>query len=267
MSQYQSDFPRIVNSTRELLRFGRSKGNAISGLRNILRTISSDSCFPEQMLFNIGRNCFCATLRPFCLLIVVVVDIIRSKTIQGHMRPPTVIPILELFTQLDQMICHFSSGYPEGLDMPEDKQSLSKRVSRLLLLLLNPLPENRHLHFELVDLVFQKWDFLVFGVGIHRSEVVWNSRCTIRHDQGTLHKHPTSRQKIRCGSLGCSIDAAAVKLQCLAVRKVDRQSVRKDLFLSRPNRRHNGYRQTITDPFPPIRRHLCLLQNLHKVPF
>ena len=55
----------------------------------------------------------------------------------------------------------------QGFDMPEDKQSLSKRVSWLLLSLLNPLLENRHLHFELVDLVFEKEDFLVFGLGVH----------------------------------------------------------------------------------------------------
>lgn len=65
------------------------------------------------------------------------------------------------------MLGHFSSGYPKGFDMPEDKESLSKRVSRFLLSLLNPLLENRHLHFELVDLVFEKDDFLVFGVGVH----------------------------------------------------------------------------------------------------
>ncbi len=65
------------------------------------------------------------------------------------------------------MLRNFSSGYPNGLDMPEDKQSLSKRVSGLFLSLLNPLLENRHLHFELIDLIFQKEDFLVFGVGVH----------------------------------------------------------------------------------------------------
>ena len=68
------------------------------------------------------------------------------------------------------MLCHFSSGYPKGLDMPEDKQPLPKRISRLFLSLLNPLLENRHLHFELVDLIFQKEDFLVFGVGVHGSK-------------------------------------------------------------------------------------------------
>ena len=51
--------------------------------------------------------------------------------------------------------------------MPEDKQSFSKRVSRFLLSFLNPLLENRHLHFELVELVFGKEDFLVFGVDLH----------------------------------------------------------------------------------------------------
>ena len=65
------------------------------------------------------------------------------------------------------MLCHFSSGYPEGLDMSDDKQSLSKRVSRLFLSLLNPLLENRHLHFELVDLIFQEEDFLVFFTDVH----------------------------------------------------------------------------------------------------
>ncbi len=30
--------------------------------------------------------------------------------------------------------------------------------------------KNRHLHFELVDLIFQKEDFLVFGVGVHASK-------------------------------------------------------------------------------------------------
>ncbi len=65
------------------------------------------------------------------------------------------------------MLRHFSSGYPKCLDMPEDKQSLSKRVSWLLLSLLNPLLENRHLHFELADLVFKKEVFLVFGVDVH----------------------------------------------------------------------------------------------------
>jgi len=65
------------------------------------------------------------------------------------------------------MFCYFSPGYSKDFDMPEDKQSLSKGVSWLLLSLLNPLPENRHLHFELIDLVCQKEDFLVFGVHIH----------------------------------------------------------------------------------------------------
>ena len=65
------------------------------------------------------------------------------------------------------MLCHFASGYPKVLDMPEDEQPLSKRVSRFLMSLLNPLLENRHLHFELVYLVFEKEDFLVFGVDVH----------------------------------------------------------------------------------------------------
>jgi hypothetical protein len=68
------------------------------------------------------------------------------------------------------MFCHFPSGYPKGFDLPKDKQSLSKCVSQLFLSLLNPLLENRHLHFELVDLIFQKEDFLVFGVGVHGSK-------------------------------------------------------------------------------------------------
>ncbi len=54
------------------------------------------------------------------------------------------------------MLCHFSSGYSEGLDMPEEKQSHSKRVSRLFLSFLNPFLENRHLRFELVDFTFRK---------------------------------------------------------------------------------------------------------------
>jgi len=76
-------------------------------------------------------------------------------------------PTVESGSRDAQMLCHFSSGYSKGLDMPEDKQSLSKGVSRLLLSLLNPLLENRHLHFELIDLVVQKEDFLVFSVGVH----------------------------------------------------------------------------------------------------
>jgi len=66
-----------------------------------------------------------------------------------------------------KMLCHFSSGYAKGFDMLEDKQSLSKRVSRFLLSLLNPLLEDRHLHFELADLVSEKEDFVVFGIGVH----------------------------------------------------------------------------------------------------
>jgi hypothetical protein len=54
--------------------------------------------------------------------------------------------------------------------MPEDKQSLSKCVSRLFLSLLNPLLENRHLHFELVDLIFQKKDFLVVFTDVYGGE-------------------------------------------------------------------------------------------------
>ena len=68
------------------------------------------------------------------------------------------------------MLCHFSSGYPKDLDMPDDKQPLPKRVLRLFLSFLNPLLENQYLHFELVDLIFQKEDFLVFGVGVHGSK-------------------------------------------------------------------------------------------------
>ena len=68
------------------------------------------------------------------------------------------------------MLFHFSSGYPEGFYMPDDKQSLSKCVLRLFLSLLNPLHENRHLHFELANLILEKKVLLVFGVGVHASK-------------------------------------------------------------------------------------------------
>jgi hypothetical protein len=51
--------------------------------------------------------------------------------------------------------------------MPEYKQPFSNGVMGLFLSLLDSLLENRHLHFKLIDLVFQKEDFLVFGVGGH----------------------------------------------------------------------------------------------------
>ena len=71
-------------------------------LRHVPESISCDSCFSEQMLFNIVRNCFRVTIR--LLGFLVVINIIGPNTIQGHMWAPGVIPILELFTQRKQMI-------------------------------------------------------------------------------------------------------------------------------------------------------------------
>ena len=85
-----------------------------------------------------------------------------------------------------EMLCHFSSGYPKGFDMPEDEQSLSKRVPRFLLSFLNPPLENRHLRFELVDLVFEKEDFLVFGVGIHGRKAFEASLRTLPENRAAI---------------------------------------------------------------------------------
>jgi len=69
-------------------------GTTSEKLRNVLQAISSDSCFSEQMLFDVTRNRFGITFR--LLRLFTVIDIIRSKTIQCHVWTPGVIPILEL---------------------------------------------------------------------------------------------------------------------------------------------------------------------------
>ena len=59
-----------------------------------------------------------------------------------------------------------SPGDLEGLHVPEDEEPLADIVSRLLILLMEVFLQDRDLHFELVDPVFEEDDFLGFGVSI-----------------------------------------------------------------------------------------------------
>ena len=49
-----------------------------------------------------------------------------------------------------------SPGDLEGLHMPEDQESFADFISRLLALLVDLFLEDRQLHLELVDLIFEK---------------------------------------------------------------------------------------------------------------
>jgi len=65
-----------------------------------------------------------------------------------------------------QMLSNLSPWYLKGFHMPEYKQPFSNSVTGLLPLLLDSLLENRHLHFELADIIFQEEHFFVFCIGV-----------------------------------------------------------------------------------------------------
>ena len=63
-----------------------------------------------------------------------------------------------------------SPGYLERFHMPKDEKPFANGVSGVLPSLGELFLKDRDLHFELVNLVFQKEDFLGFGVGVHGGE-------------------------------------------------------------------------------------------------
>ena len=85
---------------------GKERDNREWRLRNGLQAIPSDPCFPEKMLIDVTRHCLWITFR--FLWFFVVVNIVRSNTIQYHMRTPAVIPTFKFFTQHGQVIEPFN---------------------------------------------------------------------------------------------------------------------------------------------------------------
>jgi len=60
-------------------------------------------------MFDITRNLFCVTFR--LLRLFLIIDIIRSKTIQRHVWPPDIVPALKFFAEKGQMIKVFNDRY------------------------------------------------------------------------------------------------------------------------------------------------------------
>ena len=90
------DLPRIT------LKDGTAK------LRGFSKSISGDPCVAKEVLFNITWDRFGVTFR--LIRLVVVIHIIRTKAIQGHMWPPTIVPDFEFVAQFGQMIYSFDDG-------------------------------------------------------------------------------------------------------------------------------------------------------------
>ena len=65
------------------------------------------------------------------------------------------------------MLSYSPSRYLLCSDMPEDEKPLADGVSWALASLGELCLENRHLHFELANLVSQTEDFLASGVDVH----------------------------------------------------------------------------------------------------
>ncbi len=59
-----------------------------------------------------------------------------------------------------------ASGDLEGLDVPEDEQPLVNGISWAPAVSMEVLLQDRDLHFELVDPVFEEEDFLSLGIDI-----------------------------------------------------------------------------------------------------
>jgi len=59
-----------------------------------------------------------------------------------------------------------SPGDLEGLHVPEDEESFTNGVPWALTLLVEMLPQDRDLHFELIDPVFEEEDLPGLGIGI-----------------------------------------------------------------------------------------------------
>jgi hypothetical protein len=75
-------------------------------------------------------------------------------------------PAIEGGTGDAEIAGDLSPGDLEGLDVPEDEPSLADGVSWVPALSVEVLRQDRDLHFELVDPVFEKEDLRSFGISI-----------------------------------------------------------------------------------------------------
>lgn len=72
------------------------------GLRRALQAIGSSACLGEHMAFDIVRDAL--RIVRWRLAFAVVVKVIGPKALQCHMRPPSVVPVVELAAQHRQVI-------------------------------------------------------------------------------------------------------------------------------------------------------------------
>lgn len=71
-------------------------------LRGLLEPVSGESCLGKDVAFNIVGQDFRVSFR--LLGLAVVVQVIRSKALKCHMRPPSIVPALEFSAQERQVV-------------------------------------------------------------------------------------------------------------------------------------------------------------------
>ena len=65
------------------------------------------------------------------------------------------------------MFSHLSPGYLESFHMPEYEQPFSNGVMGLFLVFINMFQENGILSLQLIELILEEDDFLVFLINVH----------------------------------------------------------------------------------------------------
>jgi hypothetical protein len=79
------------------------------------------------------------------------------------------------------------------VDRPEDQEPFADLISRLLALLTVVFLEDRDLHLELVDPVFEKEDLLGFGVDVHGRQSFQASPANLSRESGS-QQHGSAEQ-------------------------------------------------------------------------